>query len=136
MPKSQMSLRTPGGGHGQVPDQRPRRQQHPQQQPALIRAALQPQDQEDQDTVPGETRRERFERLATSRVRRVLKDLRLIGNLASDNYEYNEEDALLIEDTLREQVDAVLALFKPKIRSSRGELAFSFHRIREESEMG
>ncbi len=40
-----------------------------------------------------ETRRERFVRLANSRVTRLLKDLQLVGNLANrSNYDYTVDD--------------------------------------------
>lgn len=40
-----------------------------------------------------ESKREKFKRLANSRVNRVLSDIHLIGNLSSKkNYEYTEAD--------------------------------------------
>lgn len=40
-----------------------------------------------------ETRRQRFKRLATKRVNKVLNQLRVLGNLASKSYyDYNEAD--------------------------------------------
>ena len=43
--------------------------------------------------VMSETRKERFERLATRRVNRILNDLRLLGNLSNrSSYDYTENE--------------------------------------------
>jgi hypothetical protein len=40
-----------------------------------------------------ETRKQRFERLATRRVNRILNDLRLLGNLSNrSSYDYTENE--------------------------------------------
>lgn len=40
-----------------------------------------------------ETRKDRFERLATKRVNRIINDLRLLGNLSNrSSYDYSENE--------------------------------------------
>lgn len=40
--------------------------------------------------IKKETKKDRFIRLATSRVQKILKYITLLGNCSSNNYEYNE----------------------------------------------
>jgi hypothetical protein len=54
-----------------------------------------------------------FVRLAESRVSRVLKDIRLIGNLSNRSaYEYSEEDVRKIFKALQREIDAAKSRFK------------------------
>lgn len=56
-------------------------------------------------------KRSAFKRLATSRVNRVLRELRLIGNLSNtQNYDYSEKDIRLIFKA----VDSELGLVKSR----------------------
>ena len=44
-------------------------------------------------TDMNESRKERFQRLATKRVTRILNDLRLLGNLSNrSSYDYSDEE--------------------------------------------
>lgn len=53
-----------------------------------------------------ETKREKFVRLAESRMDSILKSLELMGNLSnSNNYEYTQEDLNKIIKTLKNAVN-------------------------------
>jgi len=59
--------------------------------------------------------RKKFVDLATKRVRRTIKDLRLIGNLSNrSNYVYTEEDVRKIYKTLTTEVNNMKARFDRK----------------------
>ncbi len=65
--------------------------------------------------MPREQDREKFKELAVKRVRRAIKDLRLIGNLANrSNYDYTEEDAKKILKALKTEVANLETRFKNK----------------------
>lgn len=55
-----------------------------------------------------ETKEERFIRIAESRVNRVLHEIKLIGNLASRNYEFDEQ-----------QVDKIIKALNREVRQLR-----------------
>ncbi len=57
-------------------------------------------------SMSNETKNDRFKRLAKQRGDRVLKDIRLLGNLSNrNNYEYTEQDVKklfsILDDELR-----------------------------------
>lgn len=56
---------------------------------------------------PDETKRERFIRVVTPRVKKALKAIGLIGNQAGSAYEYTEQDVAYIMGSLRGACDAV-----------------------------
>jgi hypothetical protein len=57
-------------------------------------------------------KRGKFIELATNRVNRTVKDLRLIGNLSNRSaYEYSEDDVRKILRTLQREVDLVKVRF-------------------------
>jgi hypothetical protein len=59
--------------------------------------------------------RDKFVELAEKRVRRALKDIKLIGNLSNrSNYAYTDEDAKKICKVLRGAVDDLKARFDSK----------------------
>jgi hypothetical protein len=65
---------------------------------------------------------DRFVRLAEARVERAIKHIRLIGNLADrSNYDYTEEQAAAIIDTLRREVADCRARFGTARRPKRSE---------------
>ena len=66
---------------------------------------------DEQDVVQGETKEQRFQRLATKRTQAALQKIRLLGNLTSSSYGYNPEQAAKIIGALRGAVDAVEAKF-------------------------
>jgi ABC-type Fe3+-hydroxamate transport system substrate-binding protein len=58
-------------------------------------------------------KRKKFEDIAVRRVNRVIKEIRLIGNLSNrSSYEYTEEDVKKIVKALQREVDAVKARFE------------------------
>lgn len=61
---------------------------------------------------PGESRQERFVRLAEKRTRRALDDIRLIGNLSNEsNYAWTADQVERIFDALESEVRAARARF-------------------------
>ena len=68
----------------------------------------------------GETKEEKFKRIATARTLRILEDLRLLSNCANTSvYSYTEEDSNKIFSTIEREVKRVKALFnKPKTEFS------------------
>ena len=59
-----------------------------------------------------EVDREKFVDLAEKRVRRAIKDIKLIGNLSNrSNYSYTDEDARKIYKALKGAIDEVKARF-------------------------
>ena len=65
----------------------------------------------EQDVVQGETKEQRFQRLATKRTQAALQKIRLLGNLTSSSYAYTPEQAAKIISALREAVGTVEAKF-------------------------
>ncbi len=72
-----------------------------------------------------ESRRDRFERLGRSRMRRTLNTIRLLGNLATPNYQWTESDISKMEKALREQIDKTFSKFK-KVPREKNDLDFDF----------
>ena len=70
--------------------------------------------------VDGETKQDKFRRIATARTVRILEDLRLLGNCANTNtYSYNGQDTNKIFSTIEKEVKRVKSLFdKPKVEFS------------------
>ena len=57
-------------------------------------------------------KRGKFIELATNRVNRTIKDIRLIGNLSNRSaYEYSEEDVKKIVKTLQRELDLMKLRF-------------------------
>jgi hypothetical protein len=61
-----------------------------------------------------ETPEEKFYRLATSRVNHILDHLRILGNLASPNYRYSDQQIARIFGAIQAAVDETQALFRPR----------------------
>ena len=76
-------------------------------------------------TAPGETREQRFQRLATKRTQAALQKIRLISNLTSSSYAYTPEQAAKIIGTLRAAVDTVEAKFNRVRGTQAAETTFS-----------
>ncbi|MGC8899118.1 MAG: hypothetical protein ACP5KP_01195 [Candidatus Micrarchaeia archaeon] len=70
--------------------------------------------------VDGETKQEKFKRIASARTQRILEDLRLLGNCANTGtYRYNKKDINKIFSTIEKEVKRVKSLFdKPKVEFS------------------
>lgn len=67
----------------------------------------------DAETKLVRNKRKKFEDIAVRRVNRVIKEIRLIGNLSNrSSYEYGEEDVRKIIKALQREIDAVKARFE------------------------
>ena len=66
--------------------------------------------------VDGETKEDKFKRIATSRTQRILDDLRLLGNCANTGtYSYSQQDVNKIFSAIEKELKRVRGLFnKPK----------------------
>lgn len=70
-------------------------------------------------------KQEKFEKLAEKRVTEAIKKLRLIGNLSNkNNYDYTEEHAKQIIDTLENEMKILKSKFKDD--SGPSDTTFSF----------
>ena len=78
-----------------------------------------------QEAVQGETKEQKFQRLATKRTQAALQKIRLITNLTSSSYAYTPEQAAKIIGSLRAAVDAVEAKFNRVRGSERADTSFS-----------
>ncbi|MGC8622043.1 MAG: hypothetical protein ACP5U0_09030 [Caldisphaera sp.] len=68
----------------------------------------------------GESKEERFKRIATKRVQRLLNDLRLLGNCSNTgNYSYNEEDISKIFSVIDKECKRVKQLFDNAAKTRR-----------------
>lgn len=66
-------------------------------------------------------KREKFVKLAESRVNKTLKDVQLIGNLSNRSaYEYSDEDIRKIFKALQESLDKAKQRFADAGTASRG----------------
>lgn len=62
--------------------------------------------------MTGETKQERFKRLAKLRGDRVLKDIQLLGNLSNkNNYNYTDQDVRKLFSALEEELRISKARF-------------------------
>jgi hypothetical protein len=70
--------------------------------------------------VDGETKEEKFKRIAAARTLRILENLRLLGNCSNTgSYSYSKEDVNKIFSTIEKEVKRVKAMFdKPKVSFS------------------
>ena len=73
----------------------------------------------------GETKEQKFARLATKRTQATLAKIRLLSNLATSSYSYTDEQASKIISALREAVNAVEAKFQKVRGAARPEQAFN-----------
>lgn len=69
-------------------------------------------------TTVEESKRQKFERIALARMNRALNSVRLIGNLASYNYDWTENDIAAMKAKLNEVIEQTFNRFS---RSKRGE---------------
>jgi hypothetical protein len=62
------------------------------------------------------SKRERFEKIATNRVQIILDTMNRLGNCSnSNNYEYNKEDVEKIFKAIKEKVRETEILFQTKL---------------------
>ncbi len=81
-------------------------------------------DQAEQGTQ-GETKEQKFARLATKRTQAALVKIRLLGNLAAPSYHYTPEQASKIIGGLRQAVDTLESKFNKVRGTGRVEDSFS-----------
>lgn len=62
-------------------------------------------------TETEENRRDRFVRLMTARMQRALNSIRLLGNLASANYEWTPKDIEAVRTAITETTETALGRF-------------------------
>ncbi len=80
------------------------------------------EENETQD-VKGESKSDKFKRLATKRVKNAISKVELIANLSGSSYEYTPEEVEKILNALQGSVDKVKAAFsKQKITKTEFEL--------------
>ena len=65
----------------------------------------------EENKVQGESKHDKFVRLATPRVTTAIKRIELIGNLASSGYEYSPEEVEKIFSALQQTLDGTKARF-------------------------
>lgn len=65
----------------------------------------------------------KFKEMADKRTAKAMQYIRMLGNLASPNYVYTQEQAAKIVDALQQEVDAVFEAFKA--RKSKDKVTFS-----------
>lgn len=70
--------------------------------------------EEKETPVAGESKADRFKRLATKRVARAVKCVDLIGNLSTSQYEYSQDQVERIIQTLSEHINAVRSRFEKR----------------------
>jgi len=72
---------------------------------------------------PGETKRDRFIRIAERRTQQLLLRLRILGNCSNRGvYEYTDEDVEKIFSAILRQVDVTRARFEDRAKSARFKL--------------
>lgn len=64
----------------------------------------------------GESKEQKFVRLATKRTQAALTKIRLIGNLTSSGYRYTDEQAQRVIGALRQAIDDLGAKFRKEKR--------------------
>ncbi|GGM39425.1 hypothetical protein GCM10011351_26970 [Paraliobacillus quinghaiensis] len=68
---------------------------------------------------------DKFERLAEKRVTETIKKIRLVGNLANkNNYEYSEEHAKKIIETLDDEMRLLKSRFKEELQKESKSFSF------------
>lgn len=64
-------------------------------------------------------RRDRFERVASKRVERVINDIRLLSNCSNtNNYEYTNSDVDKMLKAIKEELKLLEAAYKSGVRDS------------------
>ena len=62
----------------------------------------------------GESKNEKFKRIATKRVQNAISKIECIGNLSSSAYQYSQEEIDKIFSSLQQALDSTRSLFSPK----------------------
>lgn len=71
-----------------------------------------------------ENRHDRFIRIGTKRVNNAIRQIQLLGNLCSPNYECEAEDVALMRDTILRELDLTLSRFSPRKRQAVASFSF------------
>jgi hypothetical protein len=67
--------------------------------------------------LPGETKRERFQRIAERRTQQVLEKLRILGNCSNRGiYEFTEDEVEKIFRAILRQADFTRAQFEDRVK--------------------
>ncbi|MBL7131790.1 MAG: hypothetical protein ISS45_10415 [Candidatus Omnitrophica bacterium] len=62
----------------------------------------------------GESKNEKFKRIATKRVQNAISKIECIGNLSSSAYQYSQEEVDKIFSTLGQTLENTRKLFSPR----------------------
>jgi len=68
----------------------------------------------------GESKHDKFKRLATLRVTNAIKKIEIIGNLSSAGYEYNPEEIEKIFMSLQQTLDSTKSRFSKSKKEETG----------------
>ncbi len=80
---------------------------------------------DENSTRPGETKAEKFQRLAVPRMNKVLKAIEGIEKLsARGNYDYTEEQVDKMFDAMQEKINSARTSFKAKEKKDEGGFSF------------
>lgn len=92
--------------------------------PAPAAAPAAPAARKGRKPIPeNETRADAFKRLATGRVNAALEDIRLVGQLASPNYEFTQAQIDAIFGTLNDALGETHEKFTAKVPTERSRFA-------------
>jgi hypothetical protein len=78
-----------------------------------------------EEALQGETKEQKFQRLATKRTQAALQKIRLLGNLTGSSYAYTPDQAGKVIGALRAAVDAIEGKFNRVRGSGKPETTFS-----------
>lgn len=85
------------------------------------KAASPPKTRLGRKPVPeNETRHDRFMRIGSKRMNNAIRQIQLLGNLCSPNYDCEPDDLALMRDAIIRELDMALARFTPRKREGRG----------------
>ena len=73
-----------------------------------------------------ETKNEKFVRIATPRVEKVLNALEILGNCSGAGYEYTEEQVGAMFAAIAAKLAEVKTMYQPKERAAKEKPKFSF----------
>lgn len=73
-----------------------------------------------------ETKNEKFVRIATPRVEKVLTALEILGNCSGSGYEYTDEQADAMFNAIAAKLSEVQAMYQPKEKATKEKPTFSF----------
>lgn len=79
---------------------------------------------------PNESRHDRFMRIGSKRMNNAIRQIQLLGNLCSPNYECDANDLELMRSAILRELDMAMARFTPRKRQGTA-AAFSFGATQE-----